>query len=93
MSTLLEVSDVVTCYGRIQALRGVSLRVEAGRVTCLLGPNGAGKTTLMMTVTGLLKPQSGDIAFMGKRIAGVSPARSSNPVWRWCRKTGWCSRT
>ncbi len=74
MSTLLEVSDVVTCYGRIQALRGVSLRVEAGRVTCLLGPNGAGKTTLMMTVTGLLKSQSGDIAFMGKRIAGVSPS-------------------
>jgi len=74
MSALLDVRDVVTSYGRIQALRGVSLRAGAGRVTCLLGPNGAGKTTLMMTVAGLLKPQAGQIEFLGKRIAGASPS-------------------
>ena len=72
MTALLTVSDVVTCYGKIMALRGVSLRAEKGRVTCLLGPNGAGKTTLMMTVSGLLKPQAGSIRFLDRNIAGAS---------------------
>ena len=49
---MLEVSDIVTAYGKIEALKGVSLSVEAGRITCLLGPNGAGKTTLMYTIAG-----------------------------------------
>ena len=51
---MLDVSELVTAYGKIEALKGVSLHVESGRITCLLGPNGAGKTTLMMTAAGIL---------------------------------------
>ncbi len=75
MSAFLSISNVVTAYGKIQALKGVTLGAEKGRVTCLLGPNGAGKTTLMMTISGVLKPQAGSIQFLGKRIDGASPSR------------------
>ena len=75
MSALLEVRDVVTAYGKIEALKGVSLAVEQGSITCLLGPNGAGKTTLMMTTAGILRPRSGSIRFAGKEIAGSAPHR------------------
>jgi len=75
MSALLEVKDVVTAYGKIEALKGVSLQVEQGSITCLLGPNGAGKTTLMMTTAGILRPRSGSIRFAGKEIAGAAPHR------------------
>ncbi len=71
--SLLQVSDVVTAYGKIEALRGVTLAVGAGSITCLLGPNGAGKTTLMMTVTGILKPKRGSIRLGGREIAGAAP--------------------
>ena len=57
MEAMLEIVDVVTAYGKIEALKGVSLSANRGRITCLLGPNGAGKTTLMMTVAGVLKPR------------------------------------
>jgi branched-chain amino acid transport system ATP-binding protein len=73
MAALLEIKDLVTAYGRIEALRGVSLQVEAGSITCLLGPNGAGKTTLMMTTAGILRPRSGSIRFAGSEIAGAAP--------------------
>ena len=43
---MLDIADIVTAYGKIEALKGVSLHVESGKITCLLGPNGAGKTTL-----------------------------------------------
>jgi branched-chain amino acid transport system ATP-binding protein len=71
--TVLEVADLVTAYGKIEALKGVSLSVAQGSITCLLGPNGAGKTTLMMTATGLLKPRRGSIRFGGEEIAGRAP--------------------
>ncbi|GIT53889.1 MAG: hypothetical protein Ct9H300mP16_10490 [Pseudomonadota bacterium] len=51
---MLQVNDIVTAYGAIEALRGVSLEAHDGDITCLLGPNGAGKTTLMMTIAGIL---------------------------------------
>jgi len=70
---LLEVGDVVTAYGKIEALRGVTLAVAPGSITCLLGPNGAGKTTLMMTTSGILKPRRGSIRFAGEEIAGRAP--------------------
>ena len=73
MSALLEVKDIVTAYGKIEALRGVSLEVQQGSITCLLGPNGAGKTTLMMTTAGILKPKAGSIRFAGDEIAGAAP--------------------
>ena len=70
---LLEVADVVTAYGKIEALKGVTLAVAPGSITCLLGPNGAGKTTLMMTTSGILKPRRGSIRFGGQEIAGRAP--------------------
>jgi branched-chain amino acid transport system ATP-binding protein len=70
---LLEVADVVTAYGKIEALKGVTLAVAPGSITCLLGPNGAGKTTLMMTTSGILKPRRGSIRFGGEEIAGRAP--------------------
>ena len=71
--SLLEVRDLVTAYGKIEALKGVSLQVQQGSITCLLGPNGAGKTTLMMSVAGILKPRKGAILFGGEDIAGRAP--------------------
>jgi branched-chain amino acid transport system ATP-binding protein len=71
--SLLAVQDVVTAYGKIEALKGVSLAVEQGSITCLLGPNGAGKTTLMMTIAGILKPRRGRVVFDGTDIAGRAP--------------------
>src|SRR5262245_32344126 len=72
---MLDVSDLVTAYGKIEALKGVSLAIEAGKITCLLGPNGAGKTTLMMTIAGLLKPRRGSIRLAGAELVGLPPAR------------------
>ena len=71
---MLVVSDLVTAYGKIEALKGVTLRVEDGRITCLLGPNGAGKTTLMMTIAGILQPRSGSIRLNETELVSLSPA-------------------
>ena len=72
---MLDVADLVTAYGKIEALKGVSLHVGKGKITCLLGPNGAGKTTLMMTIAGILKPRRGSIRLGGTELVGLSPAR------------------
>ena len=71
---MLEVTDVATAYGKIEALKGVSLRAEKGRITCLLGPNGAGKTTLMYSIAGILRPKRGSIRLAGEEIAGLNSA-------------------
>jgi branched-chain amino acid transport system ATP-binding protein len=73
MAALLEVADLVTAYGKIEALKGVSLEVAEGSITCLLGPNGAGKTTLMYSIAGILKPRKGLIRFGGDDVTGDSP--------------------
>jgi branched-chain amino acid transport system ATP-binding protein len=72
---MLKVTDLVTAYGKIEALKGVSLQVEDGRITCLLGPNGAGKTTLMMSIAGILKPRRGSIRLGDDELVGLPPAR------------------
>jgi branched-chain amino acid transport system ATP-binding protein len=72
---MLDISDLVTAYGKIEALKGVSLRIETGKITCLLGPNGAGKTTLMMTIAGVLQCRRGSIRLDGTELTGLSPAR------------------
>ena len=69
---MLEIKNLVTSHGLIKALKGVSLNVEAGKITCILGPNGAGKTTLMFSVAGILKPKSGFIRLNGQDITGQS---------------------
>jgi branched-chain amino acid transport system ATP-binding protein len=72
---MLDVSDLVTAYGKIEALKGVTLKAERGRITCLLGPNGAGKTTLMMSIAGILTPLRGSIRLGGTELRGLTPAR------------------
>ena len=72
---MLEINDLATSYGKIEALKGVSLQAKAGEVTCLLGPNGAGKSTLMLTLSGILKPQRGSVKFEGEELIGKTPAQ------------------
>ncbi|MGD8984377.1 MAG: ABC transporter ATP-binding protein [Desulfobacteraceae bacterium] len=68
---MLEVSNIDTFYGMIQALWGVSLKIDEAEIVALVGANGAGKTTLLNTISGLLHPTSGSIEFLGRRIDGL----------------------
>jgi len=70
---LLEINDLIVLYGEIEALRGVSLKVDAGQVVTLLGSNGAGKSTTLRAISGLAKPAAGEILFDGKSIVGMGP--------------------
>ncbi|SDS09137.1 ABC transporter ATP-binding protein [Microlunatus soli] len=65
---MLEVKDLQVAYGRVRAVKGISFTVEEGQIVTLLGTNGAGKTTTLKTVSGLLRPEAGEIWFDGKRI-------------------------
>jgi branched-chain amino acid transport system ATP-binding protein len=69
--TLLEVTDVHTRYGAIEALKGISLTVEAGEVVTLIGSNGAGKTTTLRSISGLTPASQGKIVFAGEVITRV----------------------
>lgn len=70
---MLEVRDLVAGYGLTRVLEGISLEVGAGEIVAVLGSNGVGKTTLNMTVSGLVRPRSGDVRFDGRSITGLSP--------------------
>ncbi|WP_194095617.1 ABC transporter ATP-binding protein [Marivivens aquimaris] len=70
---MLNIRDVRTSYGKIAALKGVSLDIREGGLTCLLGPNGAGKTTLIWTIAGILKAQAGSINMGGDELVGLKP--------------------
>lgn len=70
---MLNVSNIDVFYGNIQALKGVSLEVKDGEIVTLIGANGAGKSTLLKTLSGLLKPKSGKIEYVGGSIAGNQP--------------------
>jgi branched-chain amino acid transport system ATP-binding protein len=70
---MLEIKNLAVCYGAINALHGISLSVPAGGIVTLIGSNGAGKTTTLKTVSGLLKPKSGEIFYEGQNIAGLPP--------------------
>ncbi len=65
---MLDVLEVKKSFGGIEALKGCSLRVMEGTITGLIGPNGAGKTTLFNVISGIFKPEGGEIRFQGKRI-------------------------
>jgi len=70
---MLEVSNIDTFYRKAQVLSGVSLRIDEGEIVALIGANGAGKTTLFKTVSGSLRPASGSLTFLGKKIYGLAP--------------------
>ncbi len=70
---MLRLEGVSTFYGSIQALRGVSLEVNAGEIICLIGANGAGKTTTLMSISGIVPAKEGEIIFEDESIAGRPP--------------------
>ena len=70
---MLEIQDIRVNYGMINAIKGISFSVEQGEVIALIGANGAGKTTTLHTISGLLRPKSGQILFNGLDITKVQP--------------------
>jgi len=70
---MLEITNLTVSYGAIRALHGISLSAKAGGIVTLIGSNGAGKTTTLKTISGLLKPKSGEIRYAGENIAGLPP--------------------
>ncbi len=73
MSAVLRLDGIETFYGRIQALRGVSLEVREREIVALIGGNGAGKTTTLRTISGLVRPARGRVTFDGTDITAVTP--------------------
>jgi branched-chain amino acid transport system ATP-binding protein len=72
VTAMLEVKDLKVAYGKILAVKKISFSVEEGQVVTLIGTNGAGKTTTLRTISGLIRPASGEILFQGKRIDAVA---------------------
>ena len=72
---LLELEDIHVHYGKVQALRGVSLQVDEGEIVTLIGANGAGKTTTLKTISGVRPVTSGRITFDGEDVTGMAPHR------------------
>ncbi|MCU0562042.1 MAG: ABC transporter ATP-binding protein, partial [Desulfobacterales bacterium] len=70
---VLEVADLQTYYGKIHALKGISLRVQKGQIVTLLGANGAGKSTTLKTISGLTRAAAGRITFLGRDITAAPP--------------------
>ena len=81
---LLKLENVKTNYGNIRALKGISLEVEKGEIVCLIGANGAGKSTTLMTISGVLTPEEGDIErvfnYFYCRQSFIHKGYSSHPV-------------
>jgi branched-chain amino acid transport system ATP-binding protein len=68
---MVEIKNLTVSYGAIAALHGISLQIKPGDIVTLIGANGAGKTTTLRTISGLLKPRSGEILYDGRNIAGL----------------------
>jgi len=71
---ILQLQNVESAYGPIKAIRGVSLKVRQGEIATVLGSNGAGKTTILKTISGIIDPRKGSIAFKGRDITAKDPA-------------------
>src|SRR5687767_743390 len=69
MAPLLEVNDIHTYYGSIEALKGITLEVNEGEIVTLIGSNGAGKSTTLRSISGLTPPRTGSIRFRGKELS------------------------
>lgn len=90
MDTILKISNLTKNYYNTQALKGIDLEVERGKILGLLGPNGSGKTTLMKIIAGILKPTSGEVLIEGKKPGIytkqiVSYLPDVNPLYKWMR--------
>jgi branched-chain amino acid transport system ATP-binding protein len=72
---MLEIKDLYVSYGKVSAVRGISVSVTPGNVTLVLGANGAGKTTTLRAVAGLHRPDSGEVVLDGESITGLAPHR------------------
>ena len=72
-NALLKVDGITVHYGRLAAVREVSITVNEGEIVCVVGPNGAGKSTTLLTISGVLAPTTGDILFGGERINAMRP--------------------
>jgi branched-chain amino acid transport system ATP-binding protein len=72
--TVLQLLNVESAYGPIKAIRGVSLKVDKGRIATVLGSNGAGKTTILKTISGIIDPRKGSVHFKGSDITAQDPA-------------------
>lgn len=70
---LLVIENLVSAYGSIVALRGLSLTIDQGEMVGVVGVNGAGKSTLLKSIAGVVKPRQGTVTFAGKRIGGLTP--------------------
>ncbi len=75
---MLQVKKIETFYGKIQALKGVDFYVNKGEIVSLIGANGAGKTTTLLSISGIVKPKTGQIYFNGERIDKLSPDKIVN---------------
>ena len=90
MAAMLEVSDIHTFYGNIEALKGISLEVQEGEIVTLIGSNGAGKSTTLRSISGLTPPREGSIRFEGQEIGEMPPQEivqlgiSQSPEGRKC---------
>lgn len=73
MKSLLKLTNVNSYYGKIRALNNLSLEINEGEIVALLGSNGAGKSTTLKTISGLIKPKSGEIEWSGQSLVGVPP--------------------
>ena len=71
--SILEGADVTKYFGGLAAVSNVDFHVDHGEVVGLIGANGAGKTTLLKTISGILRPASGSVKFLGKRMGGLAP--------------------
>ena len=70
---MLELKNVQTYYGNIQALKGIDIEISEGEIITLIGANGAGKSTTLMSICGIVPPRSGEISFMGQPLQNLSP--------------------
>ena len=73
MDSILEILDLVVSYGGIEAVKGITMQVPAGKIVTLIGANGAGKSTTLRTIAGLVKPKSGRVRLQAEDITGMSP--------------------
>lgn len=71
MAAMLEIKDINVYYGAIHAIKGISLEVNQGEIVTLIGANGAGKSTTLRTISGLIRPKTGHITFLGRDIAAL----------------------